>query len=329
MSHGLLENDYMFSAKELPWHSIGAVLDSCVTSTDALREAHLDWRVVPTHIYSEGVVTSLRLVGGDQQVPFINGFMANVREDTNEVLGVVSDKYRIIQNEDAFKFADDLVGVREGEAIYETAGSLFNGRRVFMLLNLPAEKILGDEVNKYLCLSNSHDGSGAMRVFTTGIRVVCANTLNMALSGFERGIGRGISIRHMSSADIRQKEALKTYRMADNYFDVLRRFAEQMAGKKVDVDSLLLKLFPDDPSWTVRQKVNNADVRMTVRDLCRNKDDLGNHFNDGWGFVNAVADFRSNTKPKRVTSKSADWRMASFMDGDLVLQKAVDLVLAS
>jgi len=330
MAHEIMENDGFVSANGIkPWHSIGVVLSGGMNSEDALREAHLDWKVTPAHIYSEGMVTSLRLIGGNQEISPIKGFMANVREDTNEVLGVVSDKYKIIQNVDAFKFADDLVGIKEGEAVYETAGSLFNGRRVFMLLNLPAEKILDDEVNKYLCLSNSHDGSGAMKVFTTGIRVVCNNTLSMALNGFEKGVGRGISIRHMSSADIRQKEALRSYRMADDYFHTLRKFAEKMAGKKVDVDNLLLKLFPEDSSWTVRQKANNADVRVTIRDLCRNKDDLGNHFSDGWGFVNAVSDFRSNTKPKRVTSKSADWKMAAFMDGDPVLQKAVDLVLVA
>jgi len=330
MAHGIMENDGFVSANGVkPWHGLGTLLPGAMNSDDALREAHLDWRVIPQPIYSEGMVTSLRMLGANSNVSPIKGFMANVRADTREVLGVVSDKYRIIQNVDAFKFADDLMDIKQGDAIYETAGSLFNGRRVFMLLKLPAEKILDDDVEKYLCLSNSHDGSGAMKVFTTGIRVVCNNTLSMALSGFEKGLGRGISIRHMSSADIRRKEAVRTYRMADDYFNSIRRFAEKMAHKKVDVDSLLIKLFPEDASWSVRQKKNNSEVRETIKGLNRFKDDLGNYPKDGWGFVNAVADFRSNAKPKRVTSKSADWKMVNFIEGDPVVQKAVDLVLAA
>ena len=164
-----------------------------------------------------------------------------------------------------------------------------------------------------------------MKVFTTAIRVVCHNTLNAALSGYKRGI----SIRHMSSADIRKKEALRTFATADDYFSGIRKFAEEMSGKKVDVDSLLEKLFPIDKVMSERQKNSAAEVRDVVKKLCMNKDDLGNHLNTGWGFINGVADWRSNAKPKRVTSKSADWRMASFIDGDEVLQKAVDLVLAA
>ena len=323
--HGLMENDFMFSAKERPWHGLGSITDSCLTSDDALKEAKLDWKVIPAPIYTEGAVTSARLLGSSCVPSSIPGFVANVREDTDEVLGVVSDKYKIIQNSDAFKFADDLMDIKQGEARYETAGSLFNGRRVFMLINLPAEKILDDEVEKYLCLSNSHDGSGAMKVFITGIRVVCNNTLNMALSGYKRGV----SIRHMSSADIRRKEALNTFKVADDYFSGIKRFAEELSLKKVDVDSLLGKLFPEDSDMSQRQKVTNSEVRESVKQLCLHKDDLGNYSGTGWSFVNGVADWRSNAKPRRVTPKSADYRMSSFIDGDEVLQKAVDLVLAA
>ena len=327
--HGLMENDWMVSgSNERPWHGIGTVLPGCLTSEDALRESKLDWKVIPAPIYTEGAVTAAMLPGASVPVP-IPGFMSNVREDTGEVLGVVSDKYKIIQNVDAFAFADELMDVRQGEAVYETAGSLFGGRRIFMLLNLPAEKILDDEVEKFLCLSNSHDGSNSLKVFTTPVRVVCNNTLSMALSGFEKGLNRGISIRHMSSADIRQREALRTFKMADAYFEGIRRFAEKMSYKKVDVDALLGKLFPETSDMSARQKVSNSEVKEVIKSLCVQKDDLGNFTGTAWGFVNGVADWRSNAKPKRVTSKSADWRMASFIDGDNVVQAAVDLVLAA
>jgi phage/plasmid-like protein (TIGR03299 family) len=323
--HGLLDNDWMVSGHATrPWHGIGAVVDEAMTSDEALKFAKLDWKVIPTPIYTEGAVLASQLPGG-QAVP-IDGFMANVREDTNEVLGVVSDKYRIAQNADAFKFADDLMGISAADgARYETAGSLWNGRRVFMLINLPNEMILGDSYDKYLCLSNSHDGSGALKVFTTGVRVVCNNTLNMAL----QGAGRGVSIRHMSSMDQRKSEAVRTLGVASRYFDELRKFAEFLSCKKVDVDALLNKLYPEDSNWSHRQKKSNNDLKGVVLDIYNNKPDLADFRGTAWGFVQAIADNQSNTPPRRKTTTFASHRMESFIDGDYMLNEAVKAVLAA
>jgi phage/plasmid-like protein (TIGR03299 family) len=283
----------------------------------------LDWRVLSVPIYTEGAVATARLVQGSVPNP-IEGFVANVREDTGEVLGVVTDKYRIAQNEDAFKFADDLLGVAgSGDARYETAGSLWNGRRVFMLMNLSEEVVLGDSYEKYLCLSNTHDGSGALKVFMTNVRVVCNNTLNMALGR----AGRGVSIRHMSSMDQRKSEAVRTLGVASRYFDEFRKFAEFLSGRRVDIDSLLSKLYPEDPSWSQRQRASNNELKGVVLDIYENKPDLANFRRTAWGFVQAVADHQSNTPPRRRTSTYASHRMESFMDGDSMLNDAVKLVL--
>lgn len=324
--HGLFENDQMFSAVERPWHGLGVITDHCLTSDEALHVAKLDWRVISSPIYTEGAVTAARMIGAASVPSPIPGFVANVREDTNEVLGVVSEKYLIAQNADAFKFADDIMGLDEASGgRYETAGSLFNGRKVFMLINLPAEKILDDSFEKYLCLSNAHDGSGALKVFTTGVRVVCNNTLNMAL----RGMVRGVSIRHMSSMAIRKSEALRTMGVSARYFNDIRKFAEELAGKHVDVDALLAKLYPEDASWSKRQRESNQGVRDEIMDIYRSKDDLGNHRNDAWGFVQAVMDFRSNAAPRRMTSTYAERKMNFFIEGDPVVAEAAKIAVAA
>jgi phage/plasmid-like protein (TIGR03299 family) len=324
MSHGIQEFDGFAYVGSRPWHGLGQKFDGegCMTSEDALRIAKLNWQVIPTPIYTEGAVTAASLPGA--KVHPIEGFVANVREDTNEVLGVVTDKYRIAQNADAFKFADDLMGLtKEDGARYETAGSLWNGRRVFMLINLPEEKILDDSVERYLCLANSHDGSSALKVFCTATRVVCNNTLNMAL----RNAGRGISIRHMSSMDQRKSEAVRTLGVASRYFDELRKFAEYLSGKKVNADDLLKKLYPEDPKWTLRQKKSNEDLKGVVLDIYNGKPDLANFRGTAWGFVQAIADHQSNTPPRRKTSTFASHRMESFIDGDYMLNEATKLVL--
>jgi phage/plasmid-like protein (TIGR03299 family) len=294
-----------------------------MTSEEALKLARLDWRVIPTPIYTEGAVTTVRLTG---QASPINGFVANVREDTNEVLGVVTDKYRVAQNVDAFRFADDLMGMDEASgARYETAGSLWNGRRVFMLISLPEEKVLGDAVERYLALSNTHDGSGALKVFFTGVRIVCFNTLNMAL----RSAGRGVSIRHMSSMDQRKSEAVRTMGVASRYFDELRKFAEYLSGKRVNVEALLEKLYPENPEWSSRQKRSNNELKGIVLDIYNNKPDLSNFRGTAWGFIQAIADHQSNTPPRRRTATFASHRMESFIDGDYMLNEATKLALES
>jgi phage/plasmid-like protein (TIGR03299 family) len=318
--HGLLDNDWMVSGHGIaPWHQLGTVVHEAMTSEDALHLAHLDWKVIPTRIYTEGALTTAKMTG---KARHIEGFVANVREDTNEVLGVVTTKYRIAQNSDAFKFADDLIGEADG-AHYETAGSLWNGRRVFMLINLPNETVLDDAYERFLCLSNTHDGSGSLKVFMTNVRVVCNNTLNMALSS----AGRGIAIRHMSAMDQRKSEAVRTMGMASRYFSEFRKFAEFLSKKKVNVDELLNKLYPEDPAWSKRQRVSNNELKSVVRSIYTTKPDLANYRGTALGFVQAIADHQSNSPPRRKTATFEAHKMESFIDGDYVLNTATKLVL--
>jgi phage/plasmid-like protein (TIGR03299 family) len=319
--HGLLENDWMVSGHGVsPWHDIGAVVEGAMTSDDALHLAHLDWRVIPTPIYTEGALITSKMTGKAKP---ILGFVANIREDTNEVLGVVTNKYRIAQNSDAFKFADDIIGEAE-DAKYETAGSLWNGKRVFMLINLSQEIVLDDNYNRYICLSNTHDGSGSLKVFITNVRVVCNNTLNMALSS----AGRGISIRHMSSMDQRKSEAMRTMGMASRYFTEFKKFAEFLSKKKVDINALLKKLYPEDDAWTSRQIESNNEIKNAVLNIHNRRPDLANHRGSAWGFIQAIADHQSNSPPRRKTSTFESHKMESFIDGDYVLNEATKLVLA-
>ena len=125
----------MFSTREKPWHGLGTIVAEAPDSREALILAGLDWKVIQRKIYT-----------GDRKP--IRGYRANVRDSDNRLLGVVSDRYRVVQNEDAFAFTDALLG--EGVR-YETAGSLQSGRRVWMLAKLPHEDIiLGERISPYL-----------------------------------------------------------------------------------------------------------------------------------------------------------------------------------
>jgi phage/plasmid-like protein (TIGR03299 family) len=238
-------------------------------------------------------------------------------------LGIVSNRYCVAQNKDVFAFADDLIGNGEVPCTYETAGSLFNGRRVFMLVNMPKGRIVGDEYQPYLCLSNSHDGSTCLQVFLTGIRVVCNNTLTAAL----RTATRKIAIRHLSVLEQRKQEAVRTMGAASHYFHDLEVFATDLAGKKVNLSKVLDKLFPVSRDMTIRQVETNNEVKDIIREIMRKKDDLQNFKGSAWGAYNAIADYRSNAFPRRKTRTYTDNKMAMFLDGDSVMNRAQDIIL--
>jgi phage/plasmid-like protein (TIGR03299 family) len=311
--HGLMKNDFMFSGRgEVPWHGIGAVLDGVLTSDEAIKAARLEWTVDQKPVFAAGNFA--------REIP---GYMANVRSDTREVLGIVSERYCIAQNRDVFAFADEVIGNGRVKCTYETAGSLFNGRRVFMLVNMPKGRIVGDEYQPYLCLSNSHDGSACLQVFLTGIRVVCNNTLTAAL----HTANRKISIRHLSIMAQRKEEALRTMGAASKYFHDLEAFASMLAGKKVSITKVLDKLFPVSREMSKRQLNSNTEVKELIKSLLSQKGDLQNFKGTAWGAYQAIADYRSNAEPKRRTATYTDSRMATFLDGDSVMNEAQKIIL--
>lgn len=161
----------MFYVRETPWHGLGTRVMEAPNSKEALIAAGLDWKVLQEAIYT----------GTEEPIP---GYKANIRDSDRRVLGVVTDRYKVIQNDEAFAFTDALLG--EGVR-YETAGALQEGRKVWMLAHMPHEYIIsGERISPYLLFSNTHDGSGAIKVALTPIRVVCNNTLNLALATAKR-----------------------------------------------------------------------------------------------------------------------------------------------
>ncbi|MGZ6564204.1 MAG: DUF932 domain-containing protein [Solirubrobacteraceae bacterium] len=179
MSHGITHTDNMFSVRAMPWHGLGVVLDEYPCSIDeALDKAGLGWKV--THgdvlvVKTPEWTDDFGIKHPPELIP-AKGFKANLREDTGEVLGIVSDEYEVVDNRDAFRFLDALIG---SDLYFETAGCLWGGRRVWCLARLPEYVELGgDQSATYIYVANSHDGSMAVTAAATPIRIVCANTLN-------------------------------------------------------------------------------------------------------------------------------------------------------
>lgn len=202
------EVESMFYTREKPWHGLGTRVDEAQISKDALRLSGLDWKVEQEPIYTEEGVQ-------------IAGYQANIRDTDRKALGVVTDRYKVVQNTEAFSFTDALLG--EGVR-YETAGSLQGGRKVWLLAKLPHEQIIaGDRISPYLVFSNTHDGSGAVRVAITPIRVVCSNTLNLVFQTAKRSF----SMIHTGDIEGKMKEAHDTLFLADRYIEHLGKEGER------------------------------------------------------------------------------------------------------
>ena len=310
MSAGLLEYDWMLSAKERPWHGIGTVVEEAPTSEDAIRIARLDWTVDQFPVFANG-----------NEIP---GYFANVRSDTNEALGVVRNRYKIVQNTEAFDFVDGIVANKHLECRYETAGSLFNGRRIFLLVKLPNKDLLGDLVENYLFFTNSHDGSSALTAGITNVRVVCNNTLQMALKGASR-IWR---CRHTTNIEGKKQQAKEALGMAVKYMEGMEKTAWQMASKKINEERFLRLLSDKLDSMRYNEKAKEATMERIVT-IYSEKDDLQNFKGTAWGMYNATADFISNTTPLRKTSLYEQKKLEKFFDGNVLLDAVQDVLMVA
>ena len=300
----------MVYTREKPWHGLGTKVEDAPTSADALRLAGLDWRVEQKNI---------QLCGGSK----VPGYKANVRSTDGKVLGVVSDRYRIVQNADAFEFTDSIIG---GDVRYETAGSLNGGKKIWLLAKLPETEIAGDKTEPYLCFSNTHDGSGAVRVCMTPIRVVCNNTLNLALDSAKRAW----SVRHTGSLQSKMHEARACLRMANTYMGALAEKADRMANTTITRDHLnriLDELFPVDEHTTERENQNIKKLRDEYM-VCYFAPDLVKFRDTAWGAYNAMSDMITHNAPLRKTENYRENNWGRLMDGHVMMDKMTGLLNA-
>ncbi|WP_432777140.1 DUF932 domain-containing protein [Brevibacillus gelatini] len=225
----------------------------------------------------------------------ISGFKANIRSIDDQVLGIVSNRrYSIVNNHEAFAFTDDLLG--EGVR-YETAGSLQNGRKVWLLAKLPDNYIIaGDHISPYLVFSNSHDGSGSIKVAMTPIRVVCQNTLNLALNKAKR------IWTTIHTGDIKSKlnEAKKTLLLAEYYMEKLGSELDQLHRIKMPDHKVLEYielLLPMPDNATKIQQKNVEFLRSDMKLRYFEAPDLEHVGKNGYRFICALSDFATHVKP--------------------------------
>ena len=303
----------MFYTREKPWHGLGTRVETAPTSKEALQLAGLDWKVIQKPILTEDGT-------------LIEGFKANVRDRDQKVLGVVSNRYKVVQNEEAFAFTDALLG--EGVR-YETAGSLAEGKRTWILAMLPHKYIIaGDEITPYLVFMNSHDGSGAIKAAMTPIRVICQNTLNLALARAKRSW----STNHIGDISGKMEDARNTLQLANRYMVELGKGIEQLQRVKLSDKQVLEfveEFFPVSEDMSIQQKKNMQSLQEDMKIRYFDAPDLKQVGKNGYRFVNAVSDFATHSRPLRETANYKENLFARTVDGNSMIDKAYNMVLAA
>jgi len=292
----------MFSAREVPWHRIGKVTENELTAQAALEAAGLDWNVE---------MKPLRVYMGHEARPqyvTVEDRFGVIRDVDSKVLGVVGTSYVPLQNRDAFAFFDNLTD--SGEAKYETAGSLRGGKWVFMTAKVPQTMSVGgvDDVDTYILLTSSHDGSRAVTAAVTPVRVVCTNTLNMAL-GAARQTWK---VRHTATADLRIAEARETLGLTFKFMEDFQAEAEAMLATEVteaEFARIVGELLKDTP------QEKDADV---LRELFADAPNLENVRGTEWGALQAVVEYADWYRPYR----TAEAQVLSLTDGYALKLKA-------
>ncbi|WP_249012202.1 DUF932 domain-containing protein [Conexibacter sp. DBS9H8] len=316
----------MFSVRETPWHGLGAVLPEAPRSiSEAIAASGLGWGVEKEPIAVDRGDVAMANSIWDPRCQEIPGYYATVRQDNREVLGIVGERYRIVQNWEAFKFVDQLLGTSMN---FETAGSLNGGRKVWVLASLPDHiEVGGDPVKAYVLLMNSHDGSTAVIAATTPVRVVCQNTLNWGLAKARQRF----SIRHTEQIGRRVHEARRVLELSVDYYAQFQMLGDQLASERMtdrQLRGVLDELYPsgtEDSAGTDRVARTRQQRKDRIVELFLSGETVGNAPGSKWAAVNAIVEFNDYYRPLRAGTD----RFARVIDDGAVKTRALELISAA
>jgi phage/plasmid-like protein (TIGR03299 family) len=278
------------SFREPAWHGLGTVFTEEKNTNEMLVAANLhNWNVRLEELEIPSTLTS------DKNYQYV--VRTNPTDKTQtDVLGIVGERYVPLQNEDLFSFGDNIL---DGGGRWETAGSLKGGRVVFGSLALERETVLdpngvADKIKTYLLINTSHDGSVAIQASITPVRVVCANTLNVALNRTKKkdGVKQSFKIRHTQTAQGKVAVARQALGMANSYMDEFDKMAHAMISKEISAqqfNDIILAAYPKpdkDTKGAVKKWENKVDL---INDIYTGEFN-GMIANTAWGAFNALTE---------------------------------------
>ena len=297
-----------------PWHGLGTAVNGMMTAAEAVVKAGLDWKVDKVELFD----------GDGNKVP--NHFSIR-RSDNKQSLGVVGNQYTALQNSDAFSFMDAVI--QEKLALYETAGALGAGERVWMLAKVDGvmEARSGDMILKYLLLSNTHDGSGKVIICITTVRVVCQNTLNLAIAD----AASMFKFKHTKNMGNKVVDAREALGIVNKYYKDFEESLKALTARKMSVNGF--RDYVKAVGFDVDANAGKAkgQVDELVRLFGEGRGNKGESVWDGLNAVTEYTDWFRNTRVTKTGSfqNAAEARLDTqwFGSGLAIKEKALEVAV--
>ena len=290
MSHAV---ESMFSVKERPWHGLGTILTEAPSIQEGIIYAGLDWEVKTEKLKTENGID-------------VTTKNAVVRQDNQSILGIVGNQYKPLQNKDAFNFFEPFI--ENDMATLETAGSLYNGAIVFILAKINSDNIVvndEDQVEKYILLSNSHDGSQALRIGYTPIRVVCNNTLQMATTSDKSQL---IRLTHRKDIISNMEDLRETMDLINQQFIATEEQYKELAKKDInglDLHKYVRKVFSQKKLEALLDEEKQEELETGRKKIIARVEEIfqAEPKHNAWTLYNAVNYYLNHERGKNLESR--------------------------
>lgn len=291
-----------FSAREVAWHKLGTVTEGALTAEQALETAFLNWEVIKSE---QSISTQVpkspksdKLVTITDPDKFMT-YRYHPKTGVADPLGVVGNRYTPVQNAEAFSFLNTIAD--ESGAVFETAGAIDNGRKVFMTMKMPEDVLIGgkDAINMYLMAWNTHDGTSSFNVLVTPVRVVCQNTLSAAIKSAQHKF----AIRHTSSAQGKIQAAREALKVTFKYQEAFQIQAEKLFAQSMtdkEFQKIVEKAFPLDKTDSQRAQTMATNAQSALLGLWK-APTQANIKNTAWAAYNAFVEYSDWARPVRGT----------------------------
>tara|TARA_R100000152_G_scaffold20593_1_gene14781 strand:- start:4051 stop:5073 length:1023 start_codon:yes stop_codon:yes gene_type:complete len=324
--HGIAQttNGQMMTAwtGNTPWHNLGQQAKGLMTSAEALEMAHLDWKVEKLPLWA------VEEDGNPVRVPDTFGVFRRDEDDNLIPLSrggkSVGRVWTALQNEDAFAFMDDLMQTQEAKI--EVCGALGNGEKVWLLARMPQSVVIGgsDEVNQFILISNTHDGSGAVKILQTPIRVVCQNTLTWALN---QGRGQGYNIRHTRTMMDRVDLARQALGMVNTDFLRWGEMADGMLNTQMtmgEMETYFIDVLGIEKDEEGNLKTRGRNLLESVQErLYEDTNNVGSMTGTVWQAYNTITEAIDHDFTRLADGKVSQKRQESALFGALAKKKQV------
>ena len=300
---------------------VGRPIQGATNLEEAIVQAGLDYEVQKLPIFFNP------RIGKTPKMTKIPDRYVVYRTDSYTPMGVVGKKYEILQNREAFNFLDSLIA---GGAMFETAGTYgLNGAKSFISISTQKLKVLDDDIQPYIVLTNSFDGTGTIKVSFSPIRVFCSNTLALISKKVKNMKLNNFSVRHTKSMKIAMEQGKEILFQNTQYLETLKAISELLAVTPFSEEAfkkMCEVFYPIDNNQTKKAVTMNTEM---LEELFRayKQDDLGNFSGTAYRAFQAISDFESHKTSQRSTDRENERGLVMAVNGMPILTRALEYIM--